>query len=79
MKLEDYLNKLSWSQTDLARNADIAVITATHALEGKTVKRFVATKIASALSEALGRKVEVSEIDGLKISPLRIARKAKES
>ncbi len=79
MKLEEYLDKLVWTQTDLAKNAGIAVVTVTNALEGKSVKRYIAVKIASALSSALGVKVEVHDIEGLSVTPLRMARKAKES
>jgi len=71
MNLSGYLDRLVWTQTDLARNAGIAVQTAINAVEGKTVKRAIATKIASAISEALGEKVEVRDIDGLRISQLK--------
>ena len=78
MTLEEHLNELLWTQKSLAEKAGISVVTVSNALDGKPIKRYIALKIANALGEAKGAKIEVREIDGLVIMPLRLGRKSKE-
>jgi len=88
MRLLDCLDRLAWSQAELARRAGIATITVHRALNGKVLTRAMAVKIVNAVSEGLGEKIEPGDIEDLKIEPVvtrievvkkKRARKAKES
>ncbi len=67
MSLTDYCRTLGWSATDLARYAGINEKTARKALAGETVSHRVAQDIAKAISYYYGTRVQVGEIEGLKV------------
>jgi hypothetical protein len=67
MKIQGYMQYLGWSITDLHRNAEISLVTARRAVRGKTIRPFVAQKIAKALTDALGTPVMPGDIEDLHI------------
>ena len=76
MKLADYLNAFTWSQADLAREADVSTQTVARALKGHTIARRNANKIIAALDrkwQANGGKGHISQasIRGLKVAELQ--------
>ncbi len=68
MTLPDYFTYLGWTTVDLARYAGINQATARKAYYGQTVTARVARQIATAISTALGRQVNVGDIIGLNFS-----------
>lgn len=65
MTLNQYLQFLAWSLSDLCRNADIEMPTARRAVrEGITSAR-TAQKIAAAFSKAMGQDIKPGNIIGL--------------
>jgi DNA-binding Xre family transcriptional regulator len=77
MRLADYLDSLSWSQTDLAREADISSSTIARALKSETISRRNANAICLALSRGLKRPIVLSDVSELHITGLKRPRKAK--
>ena len=65
MNVAQYCNLIGWGQGDLAQHAKINFRTAHKAYTGQSVSRKAARKIAEALSEAIGKRILVGEIDGL--------------
>jgi transcriptional regulator with XRE-family HTH domain len=66
-RLQEYMNYLGWSITDLARKSEISLVTARRAVRGKAIRPFVAQKIAKALTSALGTPVMPGDLEDLKI------------
>lgn len=76
MKLADYLDMFSWSQADLAREADVSTHCVSRAINGKTIARRNAQKILEALNrqfQAQGGKafIGMGSIKGLQIAALQ--------
>lgn len=71
MKLADYLDQLCWSQADLARAAGISAQSIQRSLSGNKLTRRTALAIVTALSEATGKKLQLSDISDLKVTPVR--------
>lgn len=76
MKLADYLNAFSWSQADLAREADISTQTVARALKGHVIARRNANAIVTAINRRWqlgGGKghISLASIRGLKVAELQ--------
>jgi transcriptional regulator with XRE-family HTH domain len=67
MTLREYRESLGWSQAELARRAGLDVQTARRAEEGEQIQGRTAISIAQALSDALGRTINIKDIDGLNV------------
>lgn len=82
LPLDKYLDQLSWSQADLARQAEISVSVVRRVLNGEAISRRNAKKIVQALDENLHAQGEGNEhmtlanVEGIQISELH--RKPKE-
>jgi len=76
MRLGDYLDTLAWSQTDLAREADISISTVRRVLNESTISRKNAQAICMALTRGLNRHINPSDINELHYRALRRPRKA---
>jgi hypothetical protein len=67
MDLQGYCKQLGWDAAELSRQAGINPKTARRAMFGEVISSRVAREIAKALSAALGRTINVGDIDGLKV------------
>jgi len=67
MILEDYRINCRWSKAEMARQAGIDASTLNRARRGIPVSLDTAKKLASAISERLGRPIQWQEIEDLKI------------
>jgi transcriptional regulator with XRE-family HTH domain len=67
LTLKTYRTNLGWSLYRLANKASIARSAVKNAEDGQLIKADTAKAIADALSEALGREILVSDIEGLNI------------
>jgi DNA-binding XRE family transcriptional regulator len=67
MKLDDYRIECRWSKAEMARQARIDTNTLNRAINGIPVSSDTARKLASAISEGLGRSISVEQIEGLNI------------
>jgi transcriptional regulator with XRE-family HTH domain len=70
MRLSDYLDTLSWSQTDLAKEAGISVSTVRRALGEQRVSRANARAICEALSRGLKRPIVLGDVNELHTTDL---------
>jgi DNA-binding Xre family transcriptional regulator len=70
MRLADYLDTLSWSQSDLAKQADISTSTVRRAMKAQTISRRNANAICVALSQGLKRRIALADVNELHISGL---------
>jgi len=75
MRLPDYLDTLSWSQTDLAREAGISASTIRRVLSEKPISRRNAHAITDALSRGLKRPIVLADVSELHITGLKRPRK----
>ena len=80
MRLSEYLNRFSWSQADLAREADISVSSVARALSGQAISRRNANAIIEALDKqhrTLGATghITLSSVRGLHITELKRKRR----
>jgi transcriptional regulator with XRE-family HTH domain len=67
MILDDYRINCRWSKAEMARQAGIDASTLNRAMRGIPVSLDTAKKLASAISERLGRSIQWQEIEDLKI------------
>lgn len=67
MTLDDYRIKCRWSKAEMARQARIDIATLGRAMRGTPVSLDTARKLASAISEGLGRSIHYQDIEGLNI------------
>lgn len=65
--LKEYRFEAGLSLSELARRAGIDVGTVRRAESSQPIQELNAYKIAQALSQALGRKIIVQDLDGLNI------------
>ncbi len=68
MNLQGYCRRLGWDVAELSRQARINYATARKALNGEAINARPARDIAQALSNALGARINVGDIEGLKVS-----------
>jgi transcriptional regulator with XRE-family HTH domain len=68
MTLAEYRTTLGWSQAELARRAGISNPTVSKAENGEPINGRSANLICNALSEGLGRRVNLSDIKGLNVN-----------
>lgn len=68
MRLGDLINKLSWSQADLARNAGVSTTTVRRVLLGQSISRRNAQAICKALGDALELRLESTDINEMHIT-----------
>jgi plasmid maintenance system antidote protein VapI len=66
-RLETYLNDLIWSQAELARRADVSVVTVRRALGDLPITRSSALKIAKAIGDEIGERLTIRDFSGLKV------------
>lgn len=71
MRLADYLDDLSWSQKDLARQARISPTSVSRALRGEKVSRRVANSMVAAISRELKQTIRLPQVEGLRVAGLR--------
>jgi transcriptional regulator with XRE-family HTH domain len=67
MTLDDYRIECRWSKAEMARQAGIDASTLNRAMRGIPVSLDTARKLASAISERLGRSVQWQQFEGLNI------------
>jgi transcriptional regulator with XRE-family HTH domain len=67
MTLKEYRESLGWSQAELARRAGLDVQTARRAEDGEQIQGRTANAIVQALSTALGRVIQIKDVDGLNV------------
>jgi DNA-binding XRE family transcriptional regulator len=67
MTLDDLRIECRWSKAEMARQARIDTNTLNRAINGIPVSSDTARKLASAISQGLGRSISVDQIEGLKI------------
>ena len=67
MDLREYCRQLGWDAAELSRQAGINPKTARRAMLGEVISSRVAREIAKALSAALGRTINVGDIEGLRV------------
>jgi predicted DNA-binding protein (UPF0251 family) len=65
MRLVDYLDTLNWTQTRLAKEADISTSTVKRALNSQAISRDNAIAICEALSRALKRPITIADMNEL--------------
>ena len=65
MRLVDYLDKLNWTQTKLADEADVSTSTVKRALTAKSISRDNANAICIALSRGLKREITIEDVNEL--------------
>lgn len=70
MTLEEYRLQCRWSISHLARKAELDYGTAKKALDGGSISKNTANKLALAISEGLGKTVRIEDIEGLNVSTL---------
>lgn len=84
LTLDKYLDQLSWSQADLARQAEVSVSVVRRVLNGEAISRRNAKKIVQALDQNLHAQGEESQhmtlasIEGIHITELHRKRKDEE-
>ncbi len=68
--LQEYIDTLAWSRSQLAREARLDVGTVTRALRGEgRIQRHKAAALAQALSRGLGTPITFDQIEGLQVIP----------
>lgn len=76
LTLDQYLDQLSWSQADLAREAEVSVSVVRRVLNGEAISRRNAKKIVQTLDQQFHALSEFNEhmtlasIEGIQISDL---------
>ena len=67
MTLEEYLIELAWPKSELIRRTGLSPRTIERVETGEPVYLHTAAIIAKVLTEALGRRVTVDDIEGVNI------------
>lgn len=68
MTIEEYRLQLAWPIAELARRAKLAPRTVSRIENGEPAYAHTVAAIANALSEALGRKITIHDLDGVNIA-----------
>ena len=67
MTLEDYRLECQWSKNELARQSGLDFGTTNKAINGGSISKNTANKLAHALSRALGKTIRIRDIQGLNV------------
>jgi|GraSoiStandDraft_39_1057311.scaffolds.fasta_scaffold355353_2 DNA-binding XRE family transcriptional regulator len=67
MTIEQYRIQLAWPAAKLAREAGISAQTLARMEEGKPVQLYTVAAVAKALSEALGKRISIDDLEGVNI------------
>jgi len=67
MTLQEYRQELGWSLAELARQAHLDTNTVRKAESGEAISGRSGAAIAKALSQASGRTVRISDIEGMEV------------
>lgn len=68
-KLKDLRTKAGWTIFELATNADVSIATVNRLERNiNSVSRLMAYKVLNALSEKLGRHIDIEDIEGANAS-----------
>jgi predicted transcriptional regulator len=68
MTLAELIEEALMTNTDVAKEAGLSVGTVSRMVNGHSTSRLSVRKVLSVLSRKLGRKIEISDIEGLNIS-----------
>lgn len=68
MTIEEYRLQLAWSITELARRAKLAPRTVSRIESGEAAYAHTVAAIANALSEGLGQRITIHDLDGVNIA-----------
>jgi hypothetical protein len=68
MKLAELIEEALMTNTEVAKKADLSIGTVSRMVNGHPTSRLSVRKVLSVLSDKLGRKIDISEIDGLNIT-----------
>lgn len=68
MKLAELIEEALMTNTEVASKAKLSVGTVSRMVNGHPTSRLSVRKVLAALSEKLGRKIDISEVEGLNIS-----------
>lgn len=74
-RLETYLNELMWSQSELARRADLSIVTVNRAVHDMPITKASALKIAKVIGDELGEKLTMSDFSGLKVESVTMKKR----
>jgi DNA-binding XRE family transcriptional regulator len=67
MTIEEYRIRLVWPAAELARRAKISPQTLARMESGEPVQLISAAAVAKALSDGLGERITINDLDGVKI------------
>lgn len=70
MRLADYLDTLAWSQTDLAKEAEISTSTVRRIMHSQAISRKSAQAVCSALAKGLKRPIVPADVTELHTTSL---------
>ncbi len=68
MTVEEYRIKLGWPATELAKRAGLSSRTIARVENGEPVYAHTLGAIARVIGEALGREINISDLDGVKVA-----------
>ena len=68
MTIEEYRLELAWPIAELARRAGLAPRTVSRIENGEPAYAHTIAAIANALSEGLGKKITIKDLDGVNIA-----------
>lgn len=76
LALSEYMDHFSWSQAEMAREADVSTGVIDRALKGETISRRNAKKIVTAIDrnlklQGVRDRVTIASFNGLNVSPIR--------
>jgi plasmid maintenance system antidote protein VapI len=74
-RLETYLNDLMWSQSELARRADLSIVTVNRAVHDLPITKASALKIAKVIGDELGEKLTAKDFTGLKVESVTMKKR----
>ena len=65
--LRDLREQAGLTAFDLAAQADVSLSTINRMARGDSVSRLIAYKVLNILSSRLGRRIEIDDVEGLKV------------
>ena len=68
MTLAELIEEALMTNTEVAKKADLSIGTVSRMVNGHSTSRLSVRKVLAVLSDKLGRKIDISEIDGLNIT-----------
>ena len=76
MNLQQYLDRLLWSQSELARRTELSLPVIRRAVSGGTITRASALKIVDTIKTELGlERMNASDITGLKVESVTVKKR----